>query len=625
MYYDISYDVAALVIAIVLFLIHAFFYSKEGANRIYQIFISILALSSAMSILTALCRNQIIPASDQVNTVVKTAYEITLLLVFYYVFRSIEESIHFENTIIRRINLGILCLGIGALILNIPFGYAFSFENGQLNKYALNEVRHYITVLFLFTTFYALINRRKNLAKVNFCVALVGLSLIFVPFVLQTLMPNILLVHIGLVAIAIVLCFALETPDYERLKLVLNQLEESREEEERSRLVFEKSNADKTEFLENMSHELRTPINAIMGFNKMIQLEDISKDIKEKTGQISVASNILLKTVEDILDYAQIETSKLNIRPEEYETIKLSFFNTEATDCYIDSSIPQRLYGDINRIRQVLDNIYHYGKENSKECKIFFELSNLGIGDDKVRLKFAYRIQGLSIPEDRINIIRAGSFDEDVLSLAIAKKIVGNMGSDLKIIPDDNKNTLFSFEIDQRIVDLKELGKLNEAWERYEKHQSSSGDEFEFIAPTARILAVDDVKLNLMVLGGLLKQYKVQLTTVNSGADAIKYMEENPVDLVFMDIMMPEMDGVETLYRIKNDPQVVSQNAVIIALTANVTLGAREEYLKEGFDGYMSKPVDLGKIGVALRHYLPNKIEVDWDEVMGVDSTGKVV
>ena len=626
MFYDISYDIAALVIVLVLIAIHYFFYNKDGNNRIFRIFSSIVAFNCALDMLSALAVEQIIPASDTVNIILISLYQISLLFVNFLAYMTISDRLEVRLKGLHIANHLILAASVLLLLINFPTHVLFTFESQEYIKSGIFDILYYVCVWYMISMFVVIVCARKKLHFVKLHVAMFGILLLLLPYLLETLFPHLLLISLGAAAIALIMIYTLETPDYEKLQIVKRQLEESKLNEMESRRIAEQSNSDKTIFLENMSHELRTPINAINGFNKMIQMETSNAEVEVLTKKISEVSKYLLRHVSDILDFSQIETSKIVIKPEEYESVRLYLHNTKKIpDGYMDTSIPQRLYGDVNRIRQVMDNLLIYGERISKTLRPFFEISNLGIDDNKVHLKFAYRFQGLAIPQDQIDVVEAGHFDEEVLTLAIAKKILNNMGSELKIISETLGDTVFSFEVDQQIVDLKEIGRISDACEKYVKRQDKVIDDFDFIAPTAKILAVDDVKINLMVLSGLLAKFKVQVKTVTSGQAAIDYMEENEVDLVFMDIMMPEMDGVETLYNIKNSTRIVSPNAAIVALTANATMGARETYLNEGFDGYLSKPVEIKKIAATLRRFVPNKIEVDWDEVMGIDANGKAI
>lgn len=624
---NIYYVIAAFIIIAVINVIHLFFYSGEGDNHLYRTFIRIVACSCVFDIISAIGMEFGAKVPDIVNTVFNTLSLIAHVFSHYYALRALCMSIGFESKISNAINNFVAHAAMVILILNIALGNIFTFEDGVIVKKDLYVINYYICIWFILAMTISVILSAKRVARNTFWGSFVAILVLVVTFVVQQKFPDILFLPLGLVIVALLLCFTLETPDYERLQYALEELEYAREQEAQGRELLEISNAEKAEFLENMSHELRTPINAIMGFDKLIQLDDVSDDIKQRTRSIMTASNKLVKLVEDILDYSQIETSRLEIQAEEYETVSLYTYNVSSDDVYLDCSIPQRLYGDANRLRQILDNIYTYSKEQAPNSSVFFELSNLGIGDEYVRLKFAYRIRGLGLSLDQLNRLNEHGFDEDIISITIANMILNNMESELRIISDYENETLFSFELSQRIVDIKPLGVLSDAWMEYENHQleQTNSTELEFRAPDVRILGVDDVKLNLMVLGGLLSKFKVQFSKANSGAEAIKYMEENPVDLVFMDIMMPDMDGVETLYNIKSDPDIVSKNAPIIALTANVTAGAKEEYLSDGFDGYMSKPIDIKKIGALIRYHLSNKIEEDWDEIIGIDQEGKAL
>lgn len=625
MNYDVSYDVAALVIVLTIYAIHFFFYSMEGNNRIFRVYIGIVAVNCVFDIISAHGVEQIIAVTDEANQIIHTLYIITSFLLDYFAFKTIAAAIKFESKKLDIVNLVVLFCAVIVASRNI-FGHGlFYYSDGQ---YIKNDYYPFVIAVFGWYVICAtiiIIRQRKTLTRIRFLVSLIGILSTIIPVALQFIYTNILFVPLGATALAFVMMYTLETPDYEKLQLIKKQLEEARVKERESREQAEESNADKTRFLENMSHELRTPINAILGFNRMILLEKCGEDTKTDARNIQEAGNTLLRLVGDILDYSQIETDTLDIKPEEYDTIGLYIYNMGAGENNIDANIPQKLYGDIDRIRQVLGNLYTYGKEKAPDANVIFKLNNLGIDDDTIKLRFSCIFKDSIFDLDLIKSGKQEDLYSENTSIFIASKILTNMDSELKCEYPESRDTVLYFDLEQRIVDLKEIGDFTEAWRRYEKHRSSNPIEYDFIAPTANILAVDDVKINLMVLSGLLKKYELNVKTVTSGAEAIKYMEENEVDLVFMDIMMPEMDGVETLHAIRENEKIISKKTPIIALTANVTAGAKQLYLSEGFDGYMSKPIDPNKMGINLRHFLVDKIVVDWDEVMGIDSNGKAL
>lgn len=625
MHYIISFDVASLIVSLTIFIIHFKFYSKEEGSFSYRFFLISIAVCSVLDIFSAWGIEQVIPVSDFINTVLSTAYMISIVIVHYYAFKSVAYTLKFKSKTLTRINHAVLMLCIDALLVNMFTGFIFSFQDHTYIKTILFHIPHAVCTWFMATYFFIIIGKRKSFTTFRFYISLLSVLTIFIPAVIQIEYPSLLLVPLGTTCIAFILLFSLETPEYAKLQAAKRELEEARANEILVREQLEKSNAEKTVFLKNMSHEFRTPINAIMGFNKMIQFEKTDEETMQKTQSIETAGKMLLKLVGDILDFSQIETSRLDIHPEEYEAISLYIYNMRADENFIDVDIPRCLYGDVNRIRQVLNNLYTYGKDNAPDSHVSFKLSSLGIADDSVQLKFTYKFSTLAIDEFKTELVKQGSFSDELLPLAIAYKILSNMDSELKIFSASESGTVFTFELKQKIIDIKEIGDLNIAWNKYETSISNKNEELDFIAPDAKILAVDDVKLNLKVLGGLLSKFKIDLSTVTSGADAVKFMEENEVDLIFMDIMMPDMDGVETMHAIRSNPLTKSVSAPIIALTANVTVGAKETYLEEGFNGYLSKPISVQKIGLTLKRFLPTKIEEDWEEILGIDAEGKAI
>lgn len=386
------------------------------------------------------------------------------------------------------------------------------------------------------------------------------------------------------------------------------------------------ANEAKGKFLARMSHEIRTPINAVLGMDEMILREAREAGVREYAMDIYTAGQTLLSLINDILDFSKIDSGKMEIVPVEYDLSSLihdlvNMASQRAKDKHIklevevDRGIPSRLYGDDVRIRQVLTNIltnavkYTHegtvwlrvqgrGSEKGKKAALRFEVEDTGIGIRKEDLpKLCAEFERIEEDRNR-NIEGAG------LGMSITIQLLALLGSRLQVESQYGAGSKFYFELEQDVVDGTPIGDFgSRARENAELYSYHAG----FLAPDARILAVDDNAVNRKVLRSLLKETQIQVTEAGGGEECLRLAQEQRFDLIFLDHMMPDMDGVETLHRIRAIEDHPCKDTPIIALTANAVSGARERYLSEGFDDFLSKPIAPEKLEQMVRKYLPEE------------------
>jgi len=385
------------------------------------------------------------------------------------------------------------------------------------------------------------------------------------------------------------------------------------------------ANQAKSDFLSNMSHEIRTPINAIIGMNEMILRETKEEQILEYATSVQNSSSALLSIVNDILDISKIESGKIEIVTADYELSSLLH------DCYnmiidratkkglefqlhCEENIPYVLHGDIIRIRQIIINLLTNAVKYTAKGKIDFYITG-DISEQSVLLKFAVKDTGMGIaPEEmdklfnkfeRLDIKKNRTTEGTGLGLHITKKLTELMGGTITVESEYGKGSVFTVVIPQRCVDSRPIGKLDirsmNAGQKEYKH------EIRFTAPDARILVVDDVEINLKVFVNLLKQLKMQIDTATGGEESIVLACKNKYDIIFMDHMMPGLNGIETLEKLKTMELNKNSDTPIIMLTANALSGMKEMYLEKGFTDYLSKPINGHKLEKKIQKYLPQE------------------
>ncbi len=408
----------------------------------------------------------------------------------------------------------------------------------------------------------------------------------------------------------------------------LKETERQREYEAKV-LMLEKAAADsankaKSDFLADMSHEIRTPINAVLGMNEMILRESKDDNVLEYSSNIKSAGNTLLSIINNILDFSKIEDGKMSLVPVEFDVTEQinNLVNSiseraRAKDLEfivdVDESVPSRLFGDDVRISQVIMNLLTNAVKYTEQGSVTLRVRNKGINDGNALLRFDVIDTGIGIKEEdldklfqtfeRIEEKRNRHIEGTGLGISIVVKLLSMMNSKLDVDSKYAIGSTFGFDLSLRVVDPSPVGRIEEK----KKISQVGKDESEHLyAPAARILVTDDNAMNLKVACNYLKLFGITPVTCSSGRETIELLRKERFDILLLDHMMPQMDGIETLEVLKNEN--ILNGAVVIALTANAVVGAEEQYLKAGFDGYLSKPIMVDDIENALKKYLPERV-----------------
>ena len=383
----------------------------------------------------------------------------------------------------------------------------------------------------------------------------------------------------------------------------------------------EHANEAKSAFLAHMSHEIRTPINAVLGMNEMILRESSSSAIREYALNIQNAGRILLSIINDILDLAKIESGQIEIVQSDYHLGKLltdienmvtmrAEESSLALHILADSKLPEMLHGDEKRIKQCIINFLTNSIKYTKEGKVTLQVGFTEAGKEMINLQVSVSDTGIGIKEDKLTLLfepfvrldrpENSNVEGTGLGLSITKSLIDRMGGSLCVESVYGEGSVFTFSIPQKVVGAELLGDYKEKSQRIAEKERE-----KFIAPQARILAVDDNRVNITVARGLLKRLKVQFDSAMSGQECLDKINRMHYDIILLDHMMPGMDGVDTLHQMQKMECFIQEPSVVIALTANAVIGAKEGYLKEGFTDYLSKPIDYVKLEDMIRKYLP--------------------
>lgn len=389
--------------------------------------------------------------------------------------------------------------------------------------------------------------------------------------------------------------------------------------EKRSQQEAEAANMAKSSFLANMSHEIRTPINAILGMNEMILREEKDPAIRGYAGNIQASGNSLLSIVSDVLDISKIESGKLEIIPVDYEVnslisdcCNLAAGRAKAKELELlvecADNVPMKLCGDETHIRQIIVNLLTNAVKYTEKGTVKLIVSGR-FTDGGFVLKVDVSDTGIGIAEENLPQLftqfqRNRNIEGTGLGLSIVKRLCDLMSGTITARSVLGSGSTFTVELPQKVVDSTPCGGVNlnySAGAEHEYHHS-------FEAPEAKILAVDDLPVNLLVIANLLKETRIKIDTAGSGRECLDKCSQQKYDLILMDHMMPEMDGVLTFEKLHGDKSSPNFETPVIMLTANALAGMREQYMDVGFADYVSKPVRGAKLEEAIRRNLPESL-----------------
>lgn len=595
-------------------LLIVYFYKKRIKNIENDIFSKILIVTFFSIIIEFFCGFTLIRIDTLpiINFLMQRTY---LLLLFtwislftYYTFiisfkkssdDEFKKTKFFKNS---KILFWIAYIVICIILYILPLNY---YTDGVMYTYGPAASFSYIIgVIYANFAILSMIINYKNVKKIK-CIPLLGYILVSFPVVaIQMIYPDALLTTPLEAFVTFLMYFTIENPDVK----MIEQLNIAKSEADHA-------NNAKSEFLSSMSHEIRTPLNAIVGFSQALSEEYLPEQAKEEVNDILMASDTLLDIVNGILDISKIEANKLEIVNTEYDINKvfeelISLTKSRLGDkpldfrVSIDPSLPRYLYGDKVRVKQVVLNLLTNALKYTREG--WFELKVTSVRkDDICRLIISVQDTGIGIkPEsidklftkfERLDIEKNNTIEGTGLGLAITKKLLELMGGQIVVQSVYGEGSKFTIALDQKIVANPTI-----ATETVTPINATHLD-----LSNKKVLIVDDNMINLKVATRLLKDYSCIIDTASSGFECIdKINAGNKYDLVLMDDMMPKMSGVETFHKLIEIP---GYSTPTIALTANAISGMKEKYLQEGFQDYLSKPIDKTELYRVLVKFLQQK------------------
>lgn len=612
--YNIDFEIAGIIVCILSFIFISIHYGNISSVKKFKKVIALNVIAASLDALTVVFYSfpGIIP--DWLNYVINSAcflfgawcsYAIVDYIKIYTAQRENAEKserMHIFSKIV------FFCYTL-VLIANFCAPVVFYFdEGGNYIRTGIYPIVYVVPLIFIVYSNYFIVTRRKLLERRQISAIILYTVCMIIGMALQFfVMPDTFLSYFFAALAILSMTFTLETPEYIKLIQTMKELEAAKDEAENATKA-------KDNFLANMSHEIRTPLNSILGLDEIIIRESKDKRTLVHAKNIKSAGNALLAIINDILDLSKIESGKMELVNVEYATARVINDIANMTrekalskglkyEINISETFPSRLYGDEVRVRQVILNLVNnaikYTHQGSVSVDVLFKRAEEPIGEfrNPVLLTINVNDTGIGIKnEDRDslfeNFIRLDEkknrkIEGTGLGLALTKQFVEMMGGTINVISTYGKGSTFSVELVQDCVDETGIGNLMEA------RKNELENEVEFVptlyAPKARILVVDDNDMNLQVFTELLEVTHIEIDPVDSGRECIRLCQKNKYDIIFLDRMMPEMDGLETMEIMKE--QHLADGIPVVMLSADALIGSREKYLSMGFDEYMTKPV----------------------------------
>ncbi|MBQ8165513.1 MAG: response regulator, partial [Lachnospiraceae bacterium] len=608
---------------VIAFMAVMYFSARRQKNKKHKIFSAMLVASmvnllfDAVTIHTVNNRDSVAP---WINDLAHKLFIGTMVLVFYLVYKYIIAIAEDEkNEIIKRTPTGdvvFIAAFVGA------FALPLYYKETKLGSYSYGPAA-YMTygsiAIFLVMVIVTLAKHWKFIHPKQRLVITLALSIEVIVSLYQAFHPMALLSGMGIMLINLSFYMLMENPDIRLVKQI--EIEKER---------AEAANKSKSNFLSHMSHEIRTPMNSVIGMTEVLLRTDLDEEQKGYLNHIKLSGNALLAIINDILDLSKIEAGKMELTETVYDAysemdnirviIENRIGEKPVTLNYdIDDKFPPILYGDVIRIRQVLINLLNNAVKFTESGYITLGVKVLSKTHENIDLEISVTDTGVGIRQEDLEKL----FDEfkqlDLknnlgkegtgLGLTISSQLIDLMGGKLKVESEYGKGSRFYFNINQRLVSDEE----------YERIKADDAIQ-EFATQKVNVLIVDDDAMNLKVAEKLLEPYGMNIDLANGGEQAVSMAEDKKYDLIFMDHMMPVVDGLEATRRIREIKDDYYKNLPIIALTANAMVDNRDKFFVAGITEILTKPIEMDKMAKTLLEYLPK--EKIYHSKLGINRLG---
>ncbi len=612
------------IIALLFFMCWVRIKKKNKEDYLYGAILLFALANLSFDIARSYIESHLETVSYLVNRITHHLFFITLITIFLLIYKYLVTLIEKElGKKLPEKKLSLLPYGI-ILILDILLSAQQSEKGSYLSEYMVILS----VAVFMILTIELVIRYQNNITRKNKMAIMMAIACKFASALYQLFVPTALTSSLGITLLCLCLYMTVANPDAVLVKML-------RKETARA----DAANRAKTNFLAKMSHEIRTPINAVLCMNEMILRESSEPEIKKYAFDIKSSASSLLSIINEILDSSRIESGLIEIIPDNYEISSLlnDLYNMISVRAKskglelvfdIDSTMPTEYFGDDIRIRQVLVNLLSNAVKYTPQGMITMTVRSQVEGENAI-LSFTVKDTGIGIKKDnienlfdefqRFDVNRNRCIEGTGLGLHIAQQLLVLMGTELKVESEYEKGSEFSFEIVQKVVNAQPLGDFKE---RILRVASEYNYHTSYIAPNSKVLVVDDNEMNRKVFKSLLKQTQIQVYEAASGSEMLSILKEHSFHLIFLDHMMPEMDGIETLHAMRE--KKLAMNTPVLMLTANAVKGAKEQYLSEGFDDFLTKPIMPDKLDKMILKYLPKELVSEGNYIKEIQQSHKI-